>query len=228
MAAWARACSSGLRNWPWAWNFDLAVVCGMAEGTFPARRNDDALLPDRERRVVGRDLPARGDRSGDDHRALLAVIAAARRTVLLYPRGDLRRAADRWAEPVADRAGRQPRGGAVLRGRAAPDRFPCPRSRVRRKVPARLALRPRPRRQRPSGRLDPAPQCAQARRAAPGHRAAPGPPVFEADPVRRQPGRRRPPGSRPPPPGRRRPGDVGVPVWRPGPGALIATSCATC
>ena len=75
---------------------DLAVVCGMAEGTFPARRNDDALLPDRERRVVGRDLPARGDRSGDDHRALLAVIAAAERTVLLYPRGDLRRAADRW------------------------------------------------------------------------------------------------------------------------------------
>ena len=75
---------------------DLAVVCGMAEGTFPARRNDDALLPDRERRVVGRDLPARGDRSGDDHRALLAVIAAAQRTVLLYPRGDLRRAADRW------------------------------------------------------------------------------------------------------------------------------------
>ena len=74
---------------------DLAVVCGMAEGTFPARRNDDALLPDRERRVAGGDLPARGDRSGDDHRALRAVIAAAARTVLLYPRGDLRRAADR-------------------------------------------------------------------------------------------------------------------------------------
>ena len=74
---------------------DLAVVCGMAEGTFPARRNDDALLPDRERRVVGGDLPARGDRSGDDHRALLAVIAAAEQTILLYPRGDLRRAADR-------------------------------------------------------------------------------------------------------------------------------------
>lgn len=74
---------------------DLAVVCGLAEGTFPARRNDDALLPDRERRITGGDLPARGDRSGDDHRALLAVIAAATQTVLVYPRGDLRRAADR-------------------------------------------------------------------------------------------------------------------------------------
>ncbi len=74
---------------------DLVVVCGMAEGTFPARRNDDALLPDRERRIVGHDLPARGDRSGDDHRALLAVIAAADRSLLLFPRGDLRRATDR-------------------------------------------------------------------------------------------------------------------------------------
>ncbi len=86
---------------------DLAVVCGLAEGTFPARRNDDALLPDRERRVVGHDLPARGDRSGDDHRALLAVIAAAKQSLLLYPRGDLRRAADRspsrWLTEQTDR-----------------------------------------------------------------------------------------------------------------------------
>ena len=74
---------------------DLAVVCGMAEGTFPARRNDDALLPDRERLVAGGDLPARADRPGDDHRALLAVVAAAERSLLLHPRGDLRRAADR-------------------------------------------------------------------------------------------------------------------------------------
>ena len=74
---------------------DLAVVCGMAEGTFPARRNDDALLPDRERLVAGGDLPARADRPGDDHRALLAVVAAAGRSLLLHPRGDLRRAADR-------------------------------------------------------------------------------------------------------------------------------------
>ena len=86
---------------------DLAVVCGLAEGTFPARRNDDALLPDRERRVVGPDLPARGDRSGDDHRALLATVAAAERSLLLFPRGDLRRAADRspsrWLTEQTDR-----------------------------------------------------------------------------------------------------------------------------
>ncbi len=74
---------------------DLAVVCGMAEGTFPARHNDDALLPDRERRIVGWDLPARGDRSGDEHRALLAVLAASKQSLLLCPRGDLRQAADR-------------------------------------------------------------------------------------------------------------------------------------
>ena len=74
---------------------DLVVVCGLAEGTFPARRREDPLLPDRERLVVGRDLPLRGDRTDDDHRALLAVLAAAPEKLLLYPRGDLRRAAER-------------------------------------------------------------------------------------------------------------------------------------
>ena len=74
---------------------DLVVVCGLAEGTFPARRREDPLLPDRERLVVGRDLLLRGDRTDDDHRCLLAVLAAAPETLLLYPRGDLRRAAER-------------------------------------------------------------------------------------------------------------------------------------
>ena len=98
---------------------DLAVVCGMAEGTFPARRNDDALLPDRERLVAGGDLPARADRPGDDHRALLAVVAAARRSLLLHPRGDLRRAADRspsrWLTEEAGEAEEVPSFVAGLR-----------------------------------------------------------------------------------------------------------------
>ena len=98
---------------------DLAVVCGMAEGTFPARRNDDALLPDRERLVTDGDLPARADRPGDDHRALLAVVAAARQSLLLHPRGDLRRAADRspsrWLTEEAGEAQEVPSFVAGLR-----------------------------------------------------------------------------------------------------------------
>ncbi len=98
---------------------DLAVVCGMAEGTFPARRNDDALLPDREWLVAGGDLPARADRPGDDHRALLAVVAAAGRSLLLHPRGDLRRAADRspsrWLTEEAGKAHEVPSFVAGLR-----------------------------------------------------------------------------------------------------------------
>ena len=98
---------------------DLAVVCGMAEGTFPARRNDDALLPDRERLVTDGDLPARADRPGDDHRALLAVVAAAGQSLLLHPRGDLRRAADRspsrWLTEEAGEAQEVPSFVAGLR-----------------------------------------------------------------------------------------------------------------
>jgi ATP-dependent helicase/nuclease subunit B len=74
---------------------DLVVVLGMAEGSFPARRRDDPLLPDRVRVVVGADLPPRADAVHDDHRALLAVMAAAGETVFTFPRGDLRRNAER-------------------------------------------------------------------------------------------------------------------------------------
>lgn len=93
-------------------DLDLAVVCGMAEGVFPPRRRDDALLPDRERSLAGPDLPRRSD-PGDDHRALLAVRAGARGKLLLYPRGDLRRSApltpSRWLLDAAEAIdGRRP------------------------------------------------------------------------------------------------------------------------
>lgn len=74
---------------------DEVVVVGMAEGSFPARRRDDPLLPDRVRSVVGPDLPQRSDLVHDDHRALLAVVAAAGRVTYTFPRGDLRRNAER-------------------------------------------------------------------------------------------------------------------------------------
>ena len=85
---------------------DRVVLLGLAEGTFPARRRDDALLPDRERRSVEPDLVLRSARVDDDHRHFLAVLAAARESVVSYPRGDLRRGADRapsrWLLDVAE------------------------------------------------------------------------------------------------------------------------------
>jgi RecB family exonuclease len=72
----------------------------MAEGRFPARRLQDSLLPDAERREAGGYLRLRADRVHDDRRALMAALAGAEHAVLSRPRGDLRRsteqAASRW------------------------------------------------------------------------------------------------------------------------------------
>lgn len=78
---------------------DRVVVVGLAEGTFPDRRLDDALLPDRERAVAGGQLAFRAEHLHDDHRHLLAALAAGP-SVVCFPRGDLRhpsaRSASRW------------------------------------------------------------------------------------------------------------------------------------
>lgn len=74
---------------------DTVVVLGMAEGSFPARRRDDPLLPDRVRTIASDDLPLAADVVHDEHRALLAVMAAASEIVFSFPRGDLRRNAER-------------------------------------------------------------------------------------------------------------------------------------
>ena len=73
---------------------DEVIVVGMAEGSFPARRRDDPLLPDRYRAVVSRSSQ-RSELVHDDDRALLATMAAASRVTLTFPRGDLRRNAER-------------------------------------------------------------------------------------------------------------------------------------
>ena len=74
---------------------DRVVIVGAAEGSLPARRRDDPLIPDRVRTVVGPDLPQRSDRIDDDHRAVLGVMAAAEHVTFTFPRGDLRRNAER-------------------------------------------------------------------------------------------------------------------------------------
>lgn len=79
---------------------DRLVMLGMAEGEFPPRRLEDSLLPDEERRAAAGELALRAERVSDDHRQLLAAMAAADHTTLSFPRGSLRsqgdRAASRW------------------------------------------------------------------------------------------------------------------------------------
>ncbi len=79
---------------------DHVVVLGLAEGTMPARRRDDPLIPDHARQAAAPDLPTRADQIRDTHRALLAVMAASSHALFMFPRGDLRknaqRAPSRW------------------------------------------------------------------------------------------------------------------------------------
>ena len=77
-------------------DLDRVFVCGLAEGTFPARVRDDSLLPDSDRRATGGALPLRAARVDVDHARLLAALASARgERVLFFPRGDLRRTTER-------------------------------------------------------------------------------------------------------------------------------------
>ncbi len=103
-----------------ALELERVIVLGLAEGTMPARRRDDPLIPDHIREVAGPSLPTRADSTHDTHRALLAVMAATEHTLFMFPRGDLRknaqRAPSRWlldtcqtrdsVRPTADDLGR--------------------------------------------------------------------------------------------------------------------------
>lgn len=90
---------------------DRVVVLGLAEGTFPDRRLDDPLLPDRERALASGQLALRAEHVLDDHRHLLAAVAAGPATVC-FPRGDLRqpgaRTASRWLLDDASFLARSP------------------------------------------------------------------------------------------------------------------------
>ena len=147
---------------------DRIVVLGMAEGAFPARRIEDSLLHDDERRAANGELRLRSERIHDDHRQLLAATAAAE-TTLCFPRGDLRRqgdrAASRWLLSDAARQAGQRRGVHW--------RSPLPRGRV---VPAGAVLRrgpgehgtPRHRPGAAPGDDASGPGCGFRRRSRPG------------------------------------------------------------
>jgi hypothetical protein len=81
-------------------DFDTVFILGMVDGRFPARGDDDALLPDDERVAAGDDIPLRGGRRHDAYRDYLAGLAAAPERVLSFARGDQRRGGElrpsRW------------------------------------------------------------------------------------------------------------------------------------
>jgi len=82
-------------------DLDAVFVVGMAEGACPSPRREDALLPDEDRDAANGELVRREDRLQDQHRMLLAALAAGSQDrVLTFPRGDLRggrlRLPSRW------------------------------------------------------------------------------------------------------------------------------------
>jgi ATP-dependent helicase/nuclease subunit B len=76
-------------------DLDLVIVLGLAEGGFPARVREDSLIPDAEREACGDQLPLRRSLVDRQHRELLASLAGATQRMLVVPRGDLRRSAER-------------------------------------------------------------------------------------------------------------------------------------
>lgn len=89
---------------------DSVYVCGLAEGTFPGRLREDALLPEKAREATALSSPtpeltSYRERLDTRHRQLLAAFASGReQTVASFPRGDLRRQSQnlpsRWLLPT--------------------------------------------------------------------------------------------------------------------------------
>jgi RecB family exonuclease len=77
-------------------SFDVVFVPGLAENVFPAKRVEDPILLDEQRRRVSPELLVEADRIQAEHVALgVAVGAATRRVVCSYPRVDVERARPR-------------------------------------------------------------------------------------------------------------------------------------
>ena len=80
-------------------DLDLVVIVGAAEGAFPPRTRDDALLPERERFAAGGALRPRGSTYAEEERDVQAVLASAATAVVTFPAADQR--AQRAVQPAA-------------------------------------------------------------------------------------------------------------------------------
>jgi ATP-dependent helicase/nuclease subunit B len=73
---------------------DQTFVLGLAEDAYPGRLHEDALLPDRVRRLTDK-LDAAHERLDTKQRHLLAAFETAPYVTASFPRGDLRRSTER-------------------------------------------------------------------------------------------------------------------------------------
>ncbi|MEY2420572.1 MAG: ATP-dependent helicase/nuclease subunit [Acidimicrobiaceae bacterium] len=80
-------------------DLDVVVVLGAAEGAFPPRARDDALLPERERRAAGGAMRPRGTTAEEEARDARAVLASATAAVITFPASDPR--SQRTQQPSA-------------------------------------------------------------------------------------------------------------------------------
>ena len=71
-------------------DLDLLVVLGAAEGIFPPRTRDDALVPERERFAAGGTMRPRGVTYEDEERDVRAALASAATAVITFPAADQR------------------------------------------------------------------------------------------------------------------------------------------
>ena len=74
---------------------DVVFAVGLAEGVYPGRLREDALLLGRTRERSLGQLASHRDGLDAQHRHLLAAFDAAPRVVVSFPRGDLRRSTQR-------------------------------------------------------------------------------------------------------------------------------------
>ena len=85
---------------------------GLSEDLYPGRHRIDPLLSEAVRVATGGALPTSRDRLRSEHRAVLAAFAAGDHVVASFPRGDLRRGAERlpsrWLMPTLRALAGQP------------------------------------------------------------------------------------------------------------------------
>ncbi|WP_232084137.1 hypothetical protein, partial [Arthrobacter sp. SO5] len=71
-------------------DLDVVILVGMAEGLAPSKVREDPLLPDHVKVELGTGLPTAEQRIALTHQQFFAALASGSRTLVFFPRGNLR------------------------------------------------------------------------------------------------------------------------------------------